>query len=165
MQYLPKETNPADPAASAQAILQTIPVLMRTVRAEIRRRRPGELTLPQFRTLVCLHEHPGLSLSDVADQLGFLPSSASKTVDVLVERGLVERKVDPADRRRAILSLTEAGATEFAGVCEELQQLLTARLSTLPPARCQAIFDAMQTLHQLFTTGAEPVPTAQPETE
>jgi len=33
----------------------------------------------------------------------------SRMVDRLVERGLIERKADPADRRGVLLSLTEAG--------------------------------------------------------
>ncbi len=138
---------------------------MRALRAEIRHRRPGELSLPQFRTLVFLREHPGSSLTELADQLGLLPSSASKIIDVLVGRGLADRQIDPTDRRRTILSITEAGQTEFTGVCATLQHLLTERLSALPAERCQAIRDAMRDLHLLFTAGSDPVPAVMPETE
>jgi DNA-binding MarR family transcriptional regulator len=48
-------------------------------------------------------------LSDVSDHVLLSQPALSRLVDRLVERGLIERCVDPADARAVRLSLTEAG--------------------------------------------------------
>src|SRR3954466_9623770 len=60
-----------------------------------------ELTLSQLKTLSLLSELPPatpLSLKDVAERLGISLPAASRAVDPLVRRGLVERREDEADR-------------------------------------------------------------------
>jgi DNA-binding MarR family transcriptional regulator len=55
-----------------------------------------------------------LSLSELADAVSVDAPYATLIVDSLEERGLVERRPDPADRRRKLVALTEHGkaATE-----------------------------------------------------
>lgn len=50
-----------------------------------------------------------VSISDVAAMLRVEVSTASRMVDQAAEHELVERGVDPNDRRRATVSLSEAG--------------------------------------------------------
>jgi DNA-binding MarR family transcriptional regulator len=47
--------------------------------------------------------------ADIAKDFGISKQAASKLVDALVVRGYVDRSVDPDDRRRMLLSLTERG--------------------------------------------------------
>lgn len=47
--------------------------------------------------------------TDIAADFGISKQAASKLVDALVVRGYLDRSVDPADRRRMLLSLTERG--------------------------------------------------------
>jgi len=70
----------------------------------------ADLTLPQYRVLVFLDasERPA---SHVAALLGVAPSTVTAAVDGLVVRGLVQRKADPADRRKVVLALTDGGST------------------------------------------------------
>lgn len=49
------------------------------------------------------------SASDVARDFGVSKQAASKLIDTLVIRGYLERGVDPEDRRRLTLELTERG--------------------------------------------------------
>jgi DNA-binding MarR family transcriptional regulator len=49
------------------------------------------------------------SVGDVARDFGVSKQAASKLIDTLVIRGYLERGVDPADRRRLTLELTERG--------------------------------------------------------
>ncbi len=46
---------------------------------------------------------------DIAKDFGISKQAASKLVDALVVRGYLDRSVDPADRRRMKLALTERG--------------------------------------------------------
>jgi DNA-binding MarR family transcriptional regulator len=47
--------------------------------------------------------------TDIAKDFGVSKQAASKLVDALVVRGYLERTIDPDDRRRMLLSLTERG--------------------------------------------------------
>lgn len=49
------------------------------------------------------------TLSEISRRFGLDPSTLVPAVNSLVRRGLVRRETDPADRRRAPLSLTEEG--------------------------------------------------------
>jgi DNA-binding MarR family transcriptional regulator len=51
----------------------------------------------------------GSQPTDIAADFGISKQAASKLVDALVVRGYLERSVDPDDRRRMLLSLTERG--------------------------------------------------------
>jgi DNA-binding MarR family transcriptional regulator len=51
----------------------------------------------------------GAPLSDIVTQLGVSKQSAGQLVDTLVVRGYLDRSVDPSDRRRLTLTLTERG--------------------------------------------------------
>lgn len=55
-------------------------------------------------------------LSDLSERLRIAPRSTTEVVDGLQERGLVERRADPADRRATIVSVTRAGHRVGAAV-------------------------------------------------
>jgi DNA-binding MarR family transcriptional regulator len=58
------------------------------------------------------HAHyPNVSIGDVAEALQIRHHSASLLVDRCVRRGLLSRREDPNDRRRALVSLTDEGQT------------------------------------------------------
>ncbi len=69
------------------------------------------VTVPQCYALQILHREGELTSGELADRLGLDPSSATRAVDVLVRRKLVERvrPDDAGDRRRVHLRLTTAG--------------------------------------------------------
>jgi DNA-binding MarR family transcriptional regulator len=70
---------------------------------------PWDITPAQFRALGVLMRHGPQRLTALADHLRIAARSATEVVDHLQERGLVERRPDPADRRATIVTLTEAG--------------------------------------------------------
>src|SRR5512137_2718402 len=99
------------PDICAQEILEVVPAVMRIIRAEMRRHRTADLSVPQFRTLAFIDRNVAASLSDVAEHIGLTLPSMSKIVDGLVMRKLVTRQTHPTDRRRMTLALTPRGQT------------------------------------------------------
>src|SRR5512136_2733803 len=94
-------TNPANLAHEcAHAVMQTVPVVMRAIRAEMRRNGAPLLSIPQARTLSYLHRCPGSCLFHLAEHLGVTRPTASTIVERLVRRGMVSRAEDPQERRR-----------------------------------------------------------------
>ncbi|WP_255303778.1 MarR family winged helix-turn-helix transcriptional regulator [Georgenia sp. 311] len=53
-------------------------------------------------------------LSEIAAKLRIAPRSATEVVDSLEQRGLVERRPDPADRRAVLVVATDAGRETYA---------------------------------------------------
>jgi DNA-binding MarR family transcriptional regulator len=70
---------------------------------------PWEISPSHSRALGVLMRHGAMRLSDLSDHLRIAPRSATEVVDVLEERGLVERQPDPGDRRATMVALTENG--------------------------------------------------------
>ncbi|MFG2037868.1 MarR family winged helix-turn-helix transcriptional regulator [Dactylosporangium sp. NPDC048998] len=69
----------------------------------------GEVTLPQFRTLVVLAMRGPQRSVDIADELQVNPSTGTRMLDRLVRKGLVRRTRSPEDRRVVRIRLTQAG--------------------------------------------------------
>lgn len=153
-----KENNSGH-AACAGLLVETVPLVMRTIRREVQRTQPLGLSTPQVRALVCLQHHAGASLSVVAEFVGLTASSSSKLVDGLVQRRLVCRKDDPADRRRATLTLTAAGGKALTAARQAAQDGLRGYLRALPADEVETIAHALRVLLDIFT--ATPHPAAQ----
>ena len=69
----------------------------------------GELTLPETSALVRLDRGGPATPSELARLEQISPQSMGATLGALEARALIERRPDPADGRRAVMSLTEAG--------------------------------------------------------
>jgi DNA-binding MarR family transcriptional regulator len=70
---------------------------------------PIGITPGQSRAVAVLMRHGVMRLSELSDHLRIAPRSTTEVVDGLQERGLVERRPDPADRRATLVALTDAG--------------------------------------------------------
>ncbi|MBI1876757.1 MAG: MarR family transcriptional regulator [Chloroflexi bacterium] len=139
----------------AQEVLEVIPLIMRAIRAQMRRHRALGLSVPQFRTLAYLNYYQGASLSDAAEFIGLTPPSMSKLIDGLVARQLVAREISPDDRRRVTLALTSAGRAALQAAREATLAYLAQRLAELSAEERATVGQAMQTLRPLFVPGQE----------
>jgi DNA-binding MarR family transcriptional regulator len=58
----------------------------------------------------------GGSVADLVRELGVSKQAASALIDALVMRGYLDRRIDPADRRRLIVDVTVRGRVAAASV-------------------------------------------------
>ncbi len=97
-----------DPDASdvAAALYVSVGLLRRRLRqAPVE----GELTLPEISALARLDRAGSATPGALAKTEQISPQAMGATLAALEEHGLVERRSDPGDGRRAVMSLTEAG--------------------------------------------------------
>ena len=143
------------PDACAQEILDVVPVVMRSIRAELRRHRTADLSVPQFRTLAFIDRKADASLSDVAEHIGLTLPSMSKIVEGLVVRKFVTRQTARDDRRRMTLALTARGLTALQSSRTATRACLAEDLATLSDRQRDIIVQAMEILRPVFTPQGE----------
>jgi DNA-binding MarR family transcriptional regulator len=134
----------------ARQVLETVPLVMRTVRAEMRRHRAADLSVPQFRTLTFLSRQAGASLSQVAEHIGLTLPSMSSLVEGLVERKLILRNPHSVDRRRVTLTLTARGQSVLEAAHGATQAALAEKLAALSAQDRTIVVQAMLALRPLF---------------
>lgn len=102
---MPRRSSP-EPAEVASALKLAIGLFLRRIL-----QLPGsdELTVPEQSTLLRLEHGGPTTASDLARAEQVTPQAIGPLVAGLEERGLVVRRPDPTDGRRALLSLTDAG--------------------------------------------------------
>ena len=101
--------------------------------------------------LVYSSETGSLRMGQLASALGVALSTATGTVDRLVEQGLLTRHEDPEDRRSVVVSLTERGRdtierphlTNLTRTAAVLERLSTEDLRTVARALA-AVREALQ---------------------
>ncbi|TCL65154.1 MarR family transcriptional regulator [Rhizobium sp. BK251] len=72
------------------------------------RARCHGLTRAQWQALACLAENDGIQQSWLAEMLEIEPITLVRIIDRLAERGLVERRQHPTDRRAWLIHIREA---------------------------------------------------------
>ena len=90
----------------AGALRASIGLLLRRLRQV---QAEGELTLPESAALTRLNRGGPSTASALARLEQISPQSMGATLGALEARGLVERRPDPGDGRRVLLSVTGAG--------------------------------------------------------
>ena len=101
-----------------------------------------ELSPPQVRALNVLDPDRPVPMSELADALHCDNSNVTGIVDRLEDRGLVERRSAPHDRRVKMLVVTDRGA--------EIRERLAERLDEAPPALAALAPDDQKTLRDIM---------------
>jgi DNA-binding MarR family transcriptional regulator len=140
---------------AARAVLETVPLVMRAIRARMREGRPEAISVPQFRALVFIRRHPGTDLSAVADQVGTSLPAASELVARLVRQQLVVRETDPASRRRIRLTLSPSGLAGLEAAEQRTTEWLVRVLGGLGEAQLAALAAGLRDLRATVVNDSE----------
>ncbi|HEX5405154.1 MAG TPA: MarR family transcriptional regulator [Pseudonocardiaceae bacterium] len=101
-------------ATGRQAAEPTLLYLLKQVELAVRSHlddllRPAGLTALQYTALTVLERRPDLTSAQLARNSFVTAQTMADMVTTLRDRGLIERRRDPDDRRRLVLALTSAG--------------------------------------------------------
>lgn len=105
---------------------------------------PIEVTLSQFRALVVLSSRGPQHMSGLARVMKLLPSSATRLVERLEKKGLVERHRSASSRREIELDLTPAGIDLVTAVMDARRIHVERVLREVPADRRAPLASAFQ---------------------
>ncbi|QIS18597.1 MarR family winged helix-turn-helix transcriptional regulator [Nocardia terpenica] len=107
------------------------------------------ITMWAYSVLVALRRAPARGQGVLAEEIGADKTRIIPVLDDLQERGLIERRPDPADRRARLLALTAAGER----LCDAAQADIRAKeeilLDRLDPVDRRGFLNALTTLAAL----------------
>jgi DNA-binding MarR family transcriptional regulator len=123
--------------------------LLRVARRLRAEKSDEELSDSQFSVLALLDRNGSLTPRALAEFERVQPPSMTRTLAGLLERGLVDRTGDPADRRQAILRLTEPGVLAVTETRRRRDAWLARRLADLDPNERAVLAEASEILRRI----------------
>jgi DNA-binding MarR family transcriptional regulator len=135
-------------ADAARSLLQVVMLVMRTVAADMRR-SPKPLAPAQMGSLMRIAAG-ACTMSELARYQSVSLPTISKSVDMLVRRGWVERWVDKQDRRQTMARLTPSGRRMLAHIKERTERQVAQTLAPLSAAERTQLVAALNVLTRVL---------------
>jgi DNA-binding MarR family transcriptional regulator len=137
-----------DPASVASALLASLSVLLRRVRQVP---AGAGLTMPERTALSHLDRSGPTTSSALAREVQITAQAMGATLAALRTRGLVERRPDPDDGRRVVLSVTDAGRQALQDKRNARAELLAQALTSgaFTPAELEQLAAAATLMERL----------------
>lgn len=133
---------------TAREILEIIPLVMRTVAAELR--AAGEMPAPaHFGLLLILSVRPRM-LSDLASQQGVSLPTMSNSISAMVGRGWVRRVAPEGDRRVVMIDVTPMGRAALERVSRAAEAHLAVVIAPLDVPARRRLVGGLGVLRKVF---------------
>ena len=131
----------------AMKFLGTMRLLMRYM-GPPRTKLGSELNMTpvHHRTLFYINEHDNCKMTDIANAFVLSPAAVTRTVNNLIEVGLVERFRDEADRRVVRVRLTDKGRETMLRGLEEISAMLSEVFGRMEAEDLTALIRGMDAL-------------------
>jgi DNA-binding MarR family transcriptional regulator len=143
-------TTPPPPAAPDTVIdAARLRVAIARLSRRLRRHVLAGLTPTQLSALATVERSGPLRLGDLAAAEGIAPSTLTRLVTALEERGYVDRTPVPGDARASTLAITAAGHSVLERIRQESTSVLAESLRTLTSEQLATLAAALPALEQL----------------
>ncbi len=146
---------------AAEALVAVAPLATRWIERLLAAHEPP-LTVPQYLTLRAIARDK-ISGTELARRAGVSGPAVSQLLAGLAEAGLLERRPLARDRRRQILSLSEAGERAYHSADALLRQRVAALLTDLPRPEADALSRVLPSVESMLS-GAPPPRRPSPPT-
>jgi DNA-binding MarR family transcriptional regulator len=155
---LPPSPAPAHPAAAAPTAKRRSVAelshdfrlangrLARRVRQE---QAENELTSGQFSALGAVFRLGPMTLSALSEEERVTPPSMNRTVNALVEAGLVDRAGSAEDGRKVVLTVTDSGLALVRETRKRRDDWIAQRILRLSPDQRQVLAAATEIMKEL----------------
>jgi DNA-binding MarR family transcriptional regulator len=139
---------------TARDILEIIPLVMRTVAAELR--AAGELPAPAHFGLLSMLSARTRSLTDLASLQGVSLPTMSSSISAMVERGWVRRAAPQDDRRVVMIEVTATGRAALERVSRAAEGHLAEVLTPLDVPARRRLVGGLGVLRKVFAPAPLP---------
>lgn len=119
------------------------------------------VTLVQCHTLLAIADTQPTNISDLASELGLDKSTSSRTIDTLVRLGMVQRSVEPGNRRQVSVALTPAGQAEVGRIDVVSDRYYREILAQMPEDEQDAVYQGMICLARALLKARKPMARGQ----
>jgi DNA-binding MarR family transcriptional regulator len=142
---------------AAREILKIVPLVMRTVAAELR--AAGELPAPAHFGLLTVLSAQSRTLTELATLQGVSLPTMSNSISAMAQRGWVRRTSPLRDRRVVIIDTTPVGRAALERVTRAAEAHLADVLTPLDSASRKRLQCGLAVLWKIF--GAPPAATSR----
>lgn len=142
-------TDPATPDTNRSlpiALLRAREKVMGPIRAML---ADVGVTEQQWRVLRVLDERGPLDPTEIADRSCLLMPSLTRILKTLAAKGLITRAAHPTDRRRQIITITDAGRQLIRDNLHEAQRLNAWLLQSFGQDKLDRLLDLLNELDRL----------------
>src|SRR6201986_947299 len=129
---------------------ETLAQAVRRARGAVAQDTPGRLTLSQYSLLLPLSCADTARVSDLAAGAGIAPSTASRILDALERRAIVQRTRSEEDRRGVTVTLTDDGRAALAQQHEWMRGRQLEFFDGLPGEERELVSDLLVRLAALI---------------
>ena len=138
---------------AARGLLDVVMLVMRTVAADMRK-SPRPLAPAQMGTLMRIAVGP-CTMSELARSQAVSLPTMSKSIDMLVRRGWVERWIDKQDRRQTMARLTASGKRMLTHIKQRTERQVTGSLSPLTAVERTQLQSALNVLRRVLVASGD----------
>jgi DNA-binding MarR family transcriptional regulator len=111
----------------------------------------GSLSLVHLHVLTVLEADGPLAMSKLAEALDVSVASATGIVDRMEQRGLVERRREPEDRRVVLVHATNAGDAVFRDLAMERRKHLARLLDRMTDVELEGFLTGLRAMRRVRT--------------
>jgi len=147
------QSGPSAPGSQHAIDAARLRVAVLRLSRRLRKHDLAGLTPSQLSTLSCVGKTGPVRLGDLAAAERIAPSTLTRVVNVLEDRGYLVRTPAPEDARAYLVTLTDSGNAVLARIRDEATSMLTDILATLTPDQLTALEAALPALEQLAGSG------------
>ena len=125
----------------------TFNLLVRCQEKEARLAEAHKLLEAEFKCFRIIGSEENLNNNELAKRMKLSPGRITRIIDGLVEKGYMQRKIDQADRRNMILSLSNKGKNLTKKLTSAYIQIHKEILQEIDTSQHKALLTAMEQLH------------------
>ena len=137
------------PAHATSELIDVVNLVTQAFWAELRRTGPA-IEMSQWSTLRRIGRTP-CTMSELARHKGVGLPTMSKSIEMLVRKGWVERWIDKTDRRQTLVRLTPDGRRVLTESRAHLEELLDQRLGKMTAAERAAFAGQLRRVRDVLS--------------
>ncbi len=139
-----------EPERCTQELWHTLLRIMHDFRAGIGAEGEMNLSFPQTILLLELHGGGRMSMGELSQRLRISKGATTRMVDLLLEKGLVERGRSEADRRMVMVSPSARGGEMARRIEQANRRKVGEALTAVPQEERASLLDLLKALQRQY---------------